>query len=433
MELNEERFVTLLEKLIGEVEYLQNNPPKLIPEEDRVVNHLLPLLMPHSIENGGVLKIQHLAFVKNRGNLIISYRPPSAKGTLAFVGSHMDVVPANPVNWKVDPFKLTRDGDVLYGRGTTDCLGHVALITDMFLQFAEKRPDFNVAVTAVFIASEENSSIPGVGVEKLMEEGYLDELKGGPVYWVDSADSQPCIGTAAALTWKVRVEGKLAHSGLPHTGINSIELAAEAVSAMQARFYQDFPPHAREQVYAFASPSSFKPTQTKCAEGSLNQIPPWAEVEGDIRLTPFYDVDACMRAVEQYAADINANITALPTRGPSRYEIKGANGEALRGTVKLTWSGHAMRGIACNIESVGYTALRDAIAHYKGKAEPYSVCGSLPLVGELQAKGFDLQVVGFGKSAVYHGDNEYLLLSDMRDAMKILFQVVQTVSASHSA
>ena len=40
-----------------------------------------------------------------------------------------------------------------------------------------------------------------------------------------------------------------------------------------------------------------------------------------------------------------------------------------------------------------------------------------------QAQGFDLQVVGFGKSEVYHGDNEYTLLSDMRDAMIILSQV----------
>lgn len=34
----------------------------------------------------------------------------------------------------VDPFQLTIKGDKLYGRGTTDCLGHVALITDLFLQ-----------------------------------------------------------------------------------------------------------------------------------------------------------------------------------------------------------------------------------------------------------------------------------------------------------
>ena len=27
-------------------------------------------------------------------------------GTIGFVGSHLDVVPANPANWKRNPFKL---------------------------------------------------------------------------------------------------------------------------------------------------------------------------------------------------------------------------------------------------------------------------------------------------------------------------------------
>ena len=35
IELNSERFVKILEKLIGETEHLQNNPPKFIPQEDK--------------------------------------------------------------------------------------------------------------------------------------------------------------------------------------------------------------------------------------------------------------------------------------------------------------------------------------------------------------------------------------------------------------
>ena len=51
-----------------------------------------------------------------------------------------------------NPFKLTIDGDKLNGRGTTDCLGNVALITDLFLQLAESKPSLNYGVIAVFIA-----------------------------------------------------------------------------------------------------------------------------------------------------------------------------------------------------------------------------------------------------------------------------------------
>ena len=46
----------------------------------------------------------------------------------------------------------------------------------------------------LLLCSEESSAIPGVGVEKLVETGRLDFLKDGPLFWVDSADSQPCMG-----------------------------------------------------------------------------------------------------------------------------------------------------------------------------------------------------------------------------------------------
>ena len=93
------------------------------------VRHVLEALEPYSEENGGPLKIQHVSFVEGRGNIIVEYpgQDPSASGIISFVGAHMDVVTANPDLWEFDPFTLTRDGDQLRGRGTTDCLGHVRL------------------------------------------------------------------------------------------------------------------------------------------------------------------------------------------------------------------------------------------------------------------------------------------------------------------
>lgn len=57
--------------------------------------------------------------------------------------------------------------------------------------------------------------------------GKIDELKNGPVVWIDSADSQPCVGTAGVLQWHLKATGRLFHSGLPHRGINSLELVNE--------------------------------------------------------------------------------------------------------------------------------------------------------------------------------------------------------------
>ena len=51
----------------------------------------------------------------------------------------------------------------------------------------------------MLLCSEESSAVPGVGVEKLVETGKLDFLKDGPLFWVDSADSQPCMGESSLL------------------------------------------------------------------------------------------------------------------------------------------------------------------------------------------------------------------------------------------
>lgn len=147
--------------------------------------------------------------------------------TVTFLGSHLDVVPANPETWEVDPFHLTRDGDKLYGRGTTDCLGHVAMITNLMIALAEKRPALSRTVLAIFIANEENGEVAGVGVDGLHSSGKLDELgiNQGPIFWVDSADSQPCVGTVGNLVWTMKASGKLFHSGLPHMVSESINNA----------------------------------------------------------------------------------------------------------------------------------------------------------------------------------------------------------------
>lgn len=55
-------------------------------------------------------------------------------------------------------------------------------------------------------------------MDGLHSSGKLDELgiSKGPIFWVDSADSQPCVGTVGNMQWMMKATGKLFHSGLPH-------------------------------------------------------------------------------------------------------------------------------------------------------------------------------------------------------------------------
>jgi acetylornithine deacetylase/succinyl-diaminopimelate desuccinylase-like protein len=164
----------------------------------------------------------------------------------------MDIVAADRLEWKRDPFKLVVEGNVvisavrrksltssvvmfasigdrLWGRGVTDCLGHVALLACVFKQLAILKPQLKIGVAGVFIANEENSTISGVGIDMLAEHGELDYLKHAPLFWIDSANFGPTIGTGGRLEWQLTGVGKKFHSGFPLQGINGIELASEAL------------------------------------------------------------------------------------------------------------------------------------------------------------------------------------------------------------
>ncbi|GKB60176.1 acetylornithine deacetylase [Tanacetum coccineum] len=392
--LNKESFTTLLSKLISESEHVQNNPPELIPEEDRIVKHVLDVLLPYSTKTGGgPLVINHVAYKPKRGNLIVEYPGTEDGKILSFVGMHMDVVTANPQDWEFDPFTMSIDGDKLRGRGTTDCLGHVALVAELMKKLGQTKPKLKSTVVAVFIASEENSSIPGVGVDALVKDGLLDKLKNGPLYWIDTADKQPCIGTGGAIPWKLHVTGKLFHSGLAHKAINPFELAMEALKEIQTRFYRDFPAHPKEQVYDFATPSTMKPTQWTYPGGGINQIPFDCTISGDVRLTPFYNVEDVIKKLNEYVEDLNTNIEKLPTRGPvSKYTLPDEN---LRGRIEISFD-EASSGVACNLESRGFHVLCQATKEAVGHVKPYSMTGTLPLIRELQDEGFDVQTAGYG-------------------------------------
>jgi len=429
-QLNEERFLSLLEKLIGEAKYLQNSPSQgLIPKEDLAGNHIVDVLRPYTKENGGVLEIERISFVEGRGNMIIRY-PGNGGKVCSFVGSHLDVVPANPAGWDRDPFVLIREGDMLYGRGTTDCLGHVAMLVDFMAILAETKPSLSSDIVVVFIANEENSSLKGIGIDQLVVEGYLEALKRGPLFWIDSADSQPCIGTAGMIQWKIDVTGKLFHSGLPHKGINAIEMAMDAVGYIQKRFYEEYKRDSREDDYNFTTQSTLKPTQISCTAGAINQLPPECTVRGDIRLSPFYDVSAVKKSIESYVEEINRNpqiIESPETHGPhSKYVLPD---ESRSGTVALSWLSDGENGIACDLTSQGFKALNEATKSVLGSSQPFSIGGSLPCVCQLKEEGFDVQISGYGFSSRYHADNEAVSLDAMKKAHEIMSKIVFNLEA----
>ena len=60
----------------------------------------------------------------DRSNLFATIGPADVPGYI--LSGHMDVVPAGEPQWSSPPFTLRREGERLYGRGTTDMKGFLA-------------------------------------------------------------------------------------------------------------------------------------------------------------------------------------------------------------------------------------------------------------------------------------------------------------------
>jgi len=424
---DEKSFISLLTDLIGLSKKLQNSPPRLVPQEGLAADVVVAFLEPYTHPKGP-LKVRKITYKEGRSNVIVEYPASNnSKKNISFVGSHLDVVAANAEKWAKDPFKLTVEGDTLYGRGVTDCLGHVAMLSELFRQLAIHKPSLNIGVYAVFIANEESSSEQGIGVDELEKQGELAPLKSGPLFWVDSANFGPTLGTAGVLSWELTITGKLFHSGLPHKAINPIELGMEVIRYMQDRFYKDFPYGEKEKEYLFECGSSLKPTQISTpGDNSINQIPHTLTVSGDIRITPFYTPDAVKAKVESYLKELIFE-EHLVTRGHSKYELKSEN---KKGGVTLKWLGTPYKGVAVDLKSKGYQAILNATNAVRGEAKPFSLTGSLPLIKDLQEAGFDVQICGFGRMDAYHADNEFAKLSEFSQGSKIVSHIINSLNSS---
>jgi succinyl-diaminopimelate desuccinylase len=160
-----------------------------------------------------------------RVNLIGTRRPDSGRRCGLYF--HTDTVPAAP-GWQRDPFRLTREGDLLYGLGAADMKGAIVAALVALRAAAAAGVPLAYDPELYFCTDEEGGLYPGVRL--LAEQGrlpsHLINFNGGvaPRIWAG------CFGSFSLL---VRLTGKTSH-GSSATGVNAIEAAVPMLAALAA-------------------------------------------------------------------------------------------------------------------------------------------------------------------------------------------------------
>jgi acetylornithine deacetylase len=151
---------------------------------------------------------------------------PAAPGGLVLSG-HTDVVPVEGQPWSSDPFTLTQRDGRLYGRGTADMKGFIALCLALVPEMLA-RP-LKVPIHFAFSYDEE---IGCLGAPHLIAE--LGKRFPKPALAIIGEPTELKLGTRhkGCYSFETEITGRDAHSSQTHKGANAILAAAAIVGEL---------------------------------------------------------------------------------------------------------------------------------------------------------------------------------------------------------
>lgn len=158
-----------------------------------------------------------------KANLFATIGPQIAGGIV--LSGHTDVVPVDGQPWTSDPFVLTRRGERLFGRGTCDMKGFLAVCLAEVPRFLKAG-----LASPIHLALSCDEEVGCRGVRPLIAH-MRDNLPKPRAVIVGEPTSMKVVNAhKSAITFATEVTGHEAHSSLTHQGVNAILVAGELLS-----------------------------------------------------------------------------------------------------------------------------------------------------------------------------------------------------------
>ncbi|UCE11336.1 MAG: ArgE/DapE family deacylase [Candidatus Thorarchaeota archaeon] len=212
---------------------------------------------------------------------------------------HYDVVPAGDAEgWTRPPFKLTDEGEKLYGRGVTDNKGNIVAAVSAAKELAKK----GTSKINLKLLLSPNEEIGGVyGIDYLINGP--PKVRGEFGIVVDSGPEYVSIGASGVLAGKITVHGQQGHAGYPFAFANAIHLSIPLLDCML-----DYVDVRRKVTSEYPAPPGspyenlwgrFSMTVYKAGSKS-NVIPGTADITFDCRLIPEEDPEDIAKDIESF-------------------------------------------------------------------------------------------------------------------------------------
>ncbi|MBL4645607.1 MAG: acetylornithine deacetylase [Rhizobiales bacterium] len=160
---------------------------------------------------------------KTKANLYASVGPAAPNGVI--LSGHTDVVPVDGQDWATDPFVMTIKGDRIYGRGSCDMKGFLAVCLaelPAMLEADLKRP--------IHFALSYDEELACLGAWDLVDAMAINVAKPALVIVGEPTNMQVVTGHKGFMNFITRVRGFEVHSSLYHTGVSAVMIAARLIS-----------------------------------------------------------------------------------------------------------------------------------------------------------------------------------------------------------
>ena len=240
-----------------------------------------------------------------KANVFATIGPPDRPGIV--LSGHTDVVPVDGQAWQHDPFRLTQEGDRLYGRGTSDMKGYVACILAI-------APSLHAAKlrTPVHLALSYDEEVGCLGVPGILQHMQAQGLRPAAAVIGEPSRMGVVNGHKGSCGMLTRVEGLSCHSSRTDLGVNAVFFATDLIGVMRRR--AEALAAAPDSVGVFDPPYTTVSVGVVHAGTARNAIPGDCSIEWDIRATKPGMVEAVQSDVRDYADTVI--VPAMRARHP---------------------------------------------------------------------------------------------------------------------
>jgi acetylornithine deacetylase len=229
-----------------------------------------------------------------KANLFATIGANGSGGGIVLSG-HTDVVPIDGQEWSSDPFAIEERDGRLYGRGTCDMKGFIAVALALVPEFA-KAP----LATPLHLAFSYDEEVGCIGVRRLLADLAASGIRPAACIVGEPTHMEVVRAHKGKLSYRCHVRGFECHSSLAPRGVNAVEYAAAMIAqltAMGRRFAAEGP-----FDRAFDIPHTTVHVGTIQGGTVLNIVPKDCRFDFEFRHLPGEDPEAMLRTAQGYAA-----------------------------------------------------------------------------------------------------------------------------------